>query len=837
MKQASLTRPTTRFERATPWILLGVFLAIVAGIVTLSKFRSIQALTESRGNTFVLVTGLGVLTVVLILITFFYSLRKRNFQEHAPGTMMAWLQVHIYIGLLSLVVVFIHIWVPSFSEGWTSGKYALAVFALLVLSGVAWRIVYSVVPTRVAKEVGNLSITDTRDKSRIVNVEIDKLLAGKSVEFRQAAQSRLNVSPAEKKSGSGSPSASPLGEDADWKRFVRLADRLERYARREIQQNRYARFLQGWKQLHIPLAVILIALIGIHVWETLNLSHVLAGGQLRGLPPATTCANCHAEIVQEWKLAMHSQAQSAPVVIAQTNLALDKFPKFERACNNCHAPIGTMLTDTPTLPLDLENALRVQPNGAVIDDGVTCVVCHTLADAPPERRGMDDDFPLLQGSANQFAGMFGPPLGEDPSLPNTRHDSNIGFMTDPLTSSQLCGACHNVKVDIDGNRQVTAFPGSEGNGQDFDGDNQLDENELEFEEDEKTLQDLVLQTTFDEWEDYVALQQLEGRDALGCVDCHMPSLTPAALVPSSPGSFFADAPARPRRSHHFVGVDYNLTPGYYEQEGMPPNARERVLEERRDLLSTAMSLSFEPLEVDSGKLSATVTVESKLEGHSLPTGFAFARQMWLEVYAETDSGRQVCLANLEINGQTIEADCASGQLESPQAELKTCDPIALEGIGLKPSKNDELVKLNPLSVAPLSGCDPYLTNFQKILTDGDKNEDRVFEEVPYQSLLPDIVKTRVRVSDQQPMDALNNTILGNDGEPHDSASFEYIFDLADFDGENVTVTAIMHFRHLPPYFIKALDGGYPDGLTTSDLLEHMTVVNVETVTSDSVSVP
>jgi hypothetical protein len=836
MKQASLTRPTTRFERAMPWILLGVFLAIVAGIVTLSKFRSIQALTESRGNTFVLVTSLGVLTVILILITFFYTLRKRTFQEHAPGTMMAWLQAHVYVGLLSLVVVFIHIWVPSFSEGWTSGKYALAVFALLVLSGVAWRIVYSALPPRVAKDVGNLSITDTRDKSRIVKVEIDKLLAGKSLEFRQAAQRRLDASPAEKKSGDPKPFAGPPGEEANWKRFVRLAERLERYARREVQQNRYARFLQGWKQLHIPLAIVLIALIGIHIWETLNLSHVLAGGPLRGLPPATTCANCHAEIVQEWKLAMHSQAQTAPVVFAQTNLALKKFPDFERACNNCHAPIGTTLTDGTTLPIDETNILRGQPNGAVVDDGVTCVVCHTLADAPKELRGIDPNFPLIEGSANRFAIMFGPPLGKDPSLPSTRHDSNVGFMTDPLASSQLCGACHNVKVDIDGDGQVTALPGSEGNEQDFDGDNQLDENELEFEEDEKTLQDLVLQTTFDEWEDYVVAQKLEGKDALGCVDCHMPSLPASALVPSSPGSFFADAPDRPRRSHHFVGVDYNLTPGYYEQEGMPPNARERVLEERRDLLSSAMRLSFEPLEVDSGKLVATVKVESLLEGHSLPTGFAFARQMWLEVYAETDSGIQVCLDDVVVNGETIEADCASGQLESPRVELKTCDPIALEKIGLKPSKNDELVKLNPLSVAPLNGCDPYLTNFQKILTDGDINGDGIFEEVPYQSLLADIVKTRVRVSDQQAMDALNNTILGSDGELHDSASYEYIFDLADFEGENVTVTAIMHFRHLPPYFLHALDGGYPEGLTASELLENMTVVNIVTETSDSVSV-
>ena len=827
MKQTSLSRPTTRSERAKPWIILASLILIAAGFIAFFKFNSLQSLDAFVGNTFVLVVGLGVLTVILILIVFFYTLRKRNFQEHPPGTMMAWLQAHVYIGLLSLVVVFIHIWIPSFSKGWSSGKYALVVFALLVLSGIAWRIIYATVPPKVADNVGNLSTFDTKEKDRLVKVEIDKLLAGKSAEFRRAAQKRLEGRPAEKNLSSGSL---PSSEQPDWNRFVKLADRLERYSRREVQQIRYARFLQSWKLLHIPLAGVLIILIGVHVWETLRVSNAISGGELLGLPPATACADCHADIVQEWKLAMHSQAQNAPVVIAQTNLALEKYPEFGRACNNCHAPIGTKLTGTPTLPIDVENALRSQANGTVVDDGVTCVICHTLEKAPTELRGIDPDFPVVEGSVNRFADMFGPPLGELASLPSTRHNFGVGFMTDSVEASKLCGTCHNVKVDADGDGEVTAFPRADNNEQDTDGDKQLDENELEINED-GTLQDLVLQTTFDEWEDYVADQ---GRDAQGCVDCHMPSLPSSPLVSSAPGSFFAEAPDRRRHSHSFVGVDYNLTSKYYEQPGMPPDARERVLEEREALLRSAMEISVEISEISADKLSAKVFVESKLEGHNLPTGFAFARQMWLEVFAETSSGRQVCLAEANVNGNIIEANCASGQLDSPQDELLTCDPLELADLRLKPSKNDERVRLNPLSVAPLDDCDPYLANFQKILTDGDVDGDEIFEEVPYQSLLPDIVKTRVRVSDQQAMDALNNTILvGEDKEPRDSVSYVYDFDLNGLSKETVTVTAIMHFRHLPPYFIKALDGRYPDGVTASELLENMEVVDIQ---QDAVSV-
>ncbi len=825
MKPSNLARPTTRFERAKPWILIVTVLLILIGLVVVFKFNNIV-----RETTFDLVVWLGIITIVLIFITFFYSLRKRKLQERTPGSMMAWMQGHVYIGLLSLAVVFVHIWVPSFSEGWTSGKYALAVFALLVISGTAWRIVYSVVPPRVAGDVGNLSITDTKDKERIARVEIDKLLAGKSPEFQRAAQNRLSGGSVEKKSAN-----IPSAEEFDWNRLTKLADRLDRYASREVRQTRYAYFLQGWKRLHIPLSVLLIGLIVVHIWDTLHVPNAISKGELRGLPPASSCADCHAAIVEEWNLAMHSQAQNAPIIIAQTNLALEKYPEFGLACNNCHAPIGTALTDIPTLPLDEGDSLRSQPNGAVMDDGVTCVVCHTLAEAPHERRGMEDNFPYVEGEPNQFAQMFGPPLNDPSALPSTRHGSQTGFMTDSVASSQLCGACHNVKVDIDdtGNDvEVTAFPGSDGNDRDSDSDGQLDENELEFNEDGKALQDLVLQTTFDEWEDYVASQRRIGRGALGCVDCHMPALTPEPLVASSPGSLFAEAPDRDRHSHSFVGVDYNLAPDHYEEGEL-----EHVLEERAALLDSAMTLSIDLFQPGpQNNLSATVTVTSDLEGHNLPTGFAFARQMWLEVSAQTSTGRPVCLANKEANGRIILADCVSGGLVSPQADLVTCDPLELAQLGLKPSKNDELVQLHPDSIAPLTNCDPWLTNFQKILTDGDPDQDGIFTEVAYQSFLADIVKTRVRTSDQQAMDALNTTILVN-GEPRDSASYEYIFDLTGFEGEDIIVTAVMHFRHLPPYFIRELDGGYPNGLSASDLLENLTVTDVEIVTSDPFRAP
>src|SRR5262245_16457522 len=80
MKPIRLKRPMTLFERSWMWFVLGTLLVTGSIAGTLRAFRWISELTESRGSMFALIIGLGLITVLLIGITFFYSLRKRIFQ-------------------------------------------------------------------------------------------------------------------------------------------------------------------------------------------------------------------------------------------------------------------------------------------------------------------------------------------------------------------------------------------------------------------------------------------------------------------------------------------------------------------------------------------------------------------------------------------------------------------------------------------------------------------------------------------------------------------------------------------------------------------------------------
>ncbi len=315
--------------------------------------------------------------------------------------------------------------------------------------------------------------------------------------------------------------------------------------------------------------------------------------------------------------------------------------------------------------------------------------------------------------------------------------------------------------------------------------------------------ELVLQTTFEEWQAYVADGERTPVRALGCTECHMPVDGDGTepVIDSAPG--LLPKPERSTRDHTFVGVDYDLDPTRYQVEGAPADALERVLEERQALLGSAASLEVVDGGISGGVFTADVVVRNNLLGHDFPTGFAFARQFWLEVTAVTASGRPVCL--LPVDG--VGSPCGSGVVAQPADDLRQCDPLDVV----------EVAEVDPADVGnsdvrfaaafPASDCDPWLANFQKILTDGDPDDDGVFVEVPYQSFLPDIVKVRTRVADQQAMTPLKTPGTDGSGDVADSTkTFTYQFDADGLPPDDpIVVTAKLRFRHLPPDFVRALE--------------------------------
>ncbi len=436
---------------------------------------------------------------------------------------------------------------------------------------------------------------------------------------------------------------------------------------------------------------------------------------------------------------MHARAATSPVVVAQTHqvvkgpLAGARAPDPARFCVNCHAPSAAVATQSATFPLT---------GSPLAHEGITCVTCHKFnGPSVSGGGGLASSFQAgLQPGARVFGAMASPVL--------TRAHAS-GAWDEIKDPSDLCASCHDVNLDRDGDGRI--LKGT----------------------------DLVLQTTARE---YARYRSSGGTKT--CVGCHMPSLAPGRAADSAriPEDQATDAPARALHDHGFVGVDSPLD---------SPQADTQA-KARAELLRGAASLSIDGSAAYGGTVDLDVSITNTGAGHNLPTGFAFARQMWLEIVVRRASGALYD---------------ASGALANEASDL--CDA----------STYDAERAMRPYFVG-CSAADPQLVNFQQKLVDrvdvlrgadgapllDDLGDPRLLQHASgletWLQHLPGGAVPRVRPSDRQ---ALGPIPAGG------TRKFSYTMRGLIASGEEVKISARLLFRALPPYFLRALAASQPPG--------------------------
>jgi Cytochrome c554 and c-prime len=361
-------------------------------------------------------------------------------------------------------------------------------------------------------------------------------------------------------------------------------------------------------------------------------------------------------------------------------------------------------------------------SGPLGHEGVTCVSCHAYNGEPGSgAAGLSTFAKNLKNGSTMF-GTF------NSNVPNSRHRS--AKWSKFKEGSQLCKNCHDVNYDRNGDGEI-----------------------------EKGV-DLVLQTTAREYDAY----REEGGERT-CIDCHMPSLGKGSIGPGGP--------VRERHSHAFVGVDVP-----WEK---PEQAD--VTQARRALLRSAAEIRIEDVSIEDGELKAEIEVENVGTGHNLPTGFAFARQLWLEVTARTRNGNVVA---------------SSGLLRASTDDL--CDTE---------TRDDALFKFT-------RGClksDSQLTNLQlKLITAVDIARDD--NEDPVKDGLDDNVLESAEDARETVLQCLNCGAVARErpetGDklaplaPGESRKFAYRFGVGNSRGA-LLVRARLLLRPLAPYFIRTLN--------------------------------
>lgn len=274
------------------------------------------------------------------------------------------------------------------------------------------------------------------------------------------------------------------------------------------------------------------------------------------------CAECHPAHYEEWSGSMHAYASIDPVFRAMNQRGQrESGGELGDFCVRCHAPLAVALGET-TDGLNLDSL----PDHL---QGVTCYFCHSIDTIEGTHNN-----PLTLADDGVLRGGIKNPMKTDAhaSAYSPHQDG------DNLSSSQLCGSCHDIVTP-------TGVP---------------------------------IERTLREWEASL-YSNPDTQPFLTCTACHFNGINEAvADVPN--------APSRRRHRHSTPGVDIALT-DFPQREAQ----REEV---EASLNSTlAAELCVYP---DGISANVVVTLENIAAGHSWPSGASPDRRAWVEVVAKKD---------------------------------------------------------------------------------------------------------------------------------------------------------------------------------------------------------
>ena len=229
--------------------------------------------------------GIGILATGVMLLNFIYPLRKRARWLKRRGSIAPWLRFHVFVGILTPPVILFH---SAFRWGNPLATATYVSLVVVVVTGLCGRFIYGLfrVDAEDSKRVAAL-----RARLSPVLAALGSLRGGEVDVKRSAALARLTALV----EGPGALPAS-LGElllrmpAAAWalRRTIRQLEpwfvdhrafpvfraQLLDLRRRDVKlhfHRGFKRLMHGWRIFHVTLSVVLVGLIGAHIWISLRI--------------------------------------------------------------------------------------------------------------------------------------------------------------------------------------------------------------------------------------------------------------------------------------------------------------------------------------------------------------------------------------------------------------------------------------------------------------------------------------------------------------------------------------------------------------------------------------
>ena len=344
--------------------------------------------------------------------------------------------------------------------------------------------------------------------------------------------------------------------------------------------------------------------------------------------------NRDVSIGRAWETSLMANSTRDPYWHAVVASELHKYPNLSEeindTCTRCHAPMANDFAKKEGIPLQVFDSGSVETGDFVQGiysmndsddmfnhamDGVSCSLCHQMAD--------DGNLGTDQGMSGGWVVNAYPEENiKDRPAYGQYADPDQGYMREQasfnpvygahISSSETCGACHNLKtepVDKDGQ----PVPG---------------------------ISHFAEQMVYTEWEN--SIFDDGGLQPTSCQSCHMPKLDQP--VPLSGGG--GNNPRPDFAEHTFLGANtvvQDMLKNFRTELGVSEDISDAAFDEsiqrNREFLKTSATLELQNTSVVDNKLSMDVKI-TNLTGHKLPSGY-HSRRAYLHVLVTDAQGKVV----------------------------------------------------------------------------------------------------------------------------------------------------------------------------------------------------
>ena len=224
--------------------------------------------------------GYGVAASALILFLAFFGIRKRWYRT-TFGTLEQWLQSHIYLGVLVLLILLFH------TGGRFNDKIAVATFviaAIVIVSGIVGAILYVTVPRLLTEVESNLTLDEISSQLNQLGRQMARLASGQSAPFQRiyielereatpgwlAGWRLLFTRMRRRKAQTPADWTTLLGlvpkeEQDELRQMLVISRQRKELLLRLIFQQRYKNILEAWLYVHVPFTIALLIFAAVHI--------------------------------------------------------------------------------------------------------------------------------------------------------------------------------------------------------------------------------------------------------------------------------------------------------------------------------------------------------------------------------------------------------------------------------------------------------------------------------------------------------------------------------------------------------------------------------------------